>query len=362
MHWLFIYFGCLAGTCLLSLILTAFCRKAAFRLGYLDVPMAEAHKLHREPVPVLGGPAMFFSWVLIIWCGLACAFVATEYLPADVAVHIEGVKQRLFQLSIICAGAAGLVLLGLFDDRFGMRAHTKFLGQALIAGLTAAYGVRITMFWTNPLITWTITTIWILCIINALNFLDNMDGLAAGLAFVAACLFTFVAVIREQHFVAVLGAATAGSALGFLYHNKPPAKIFMGDAGSHFLGYVLALLGALTTFYRPEEAETPAPILIPLLILGVPLFDMMAVILIRVRKRKPVWIGDHWHISHRFTKMGLSRGKAVFIVHLLSFTIGAGAITLLWLPMQGIPIVFLQCLAVLTIISFLQSFTIENEE
>ena len=169
-------------------------------------------------------------------------------------------------------------------------------------------------------------------------------------------LFAFVAGVRGQYFVAVLGATTCGTASGFLVYNRPPATIFMGDAGSHFLGYMLAVTGTLTTYYTPAESPTPAPVLIPLLILGLPIFDLAAVVVMRIYHGKPVYVGDHTHISHRFTNLGLPRGQAVLVVYLLMFAVGAGAVTLLWLPLAGSVIVLLQTIAVLATVSLVQLY------
>jgi UDP-GlcNAc:undecaprenyl-phosphate GlcNAc-1-phosphate transferase len=147
---------------------------------------------------------------------------------------------------------------------------------------------------------------------------------------------------------------TCGSACGFLLHNRPPASIFMGDGGSHFLGYLLAVLGALTTFYLPEESLTPAPILTPLLILGLPIFDAVAVVLLRLKQGRPIYVGDNAHISHRFAWLGLSRPKAVLLACLLALTSGCGAMALLWLPPVGVLIVLVQAAATFAIVSVIQ--------
>jgi UDP-GlcNAc:undecaprenyl-phosphate GlcNAc-1-phosphate transferase len=278
-----------------------------------------------------------------------------------VATLLPGVAAVGGRLGVIVAAALALVLLGMADDRCRLGAGTKLLGQVVVAAAVAAWGVRITFFCPIPLVTWTVTAFWLLLIINAINFLDNMDGLAAGTGAIAALLFAFVAGLREQHFVALLSAVTCGSACGFLVFNRPPASIFMGDAGSHLLGFLLAVIGALTTFYAPGEtlagpmSQTHAPVLIPLLVLAIPIFDLAAVVFIRARQHRPVYVGDHQHISHRFEGMGLSRPQSVLQVHLLGLAIGAGAVLLLWLPLTGVLVVLLQAAAMITLVTLLHT-------
>ena len=170
-------------------------------------------------------------------------------------------------------------------------------------------------------------------------------------------VFFFIAAVRGQHFVAMLSAVTGGVAVGFLMHNRPPAKIFMGDGGSHFLGFCLAVAGLLTTFYLPSESPTPAPVLIPLLVLSLPLFDAVAVTIIRMRLHLPFYVGDNRHISHRFVNLGLTRPQAVLLVCLLCLIQGAGATTLLWMPAYGFFLILLQSTALFSLVCIIQFYT-----
>ncbi|MBN2450446.1 MAG: undecaprenyl/decaprenyl-phosphate alpha-N-acetylglucosaminyl 1-phosphate transferase, partial [Lentisphaeria bacterium] len=354
MKWWHVYATAALATAVLSGVLTAICRRLAPRLGLLDVPLHEAHKRHGRATPVMGGAAMAAAWLLAVAGGLLFFGSVRPVLHPSIAVHAAGVFSRLPELGVIALGAVALTAMGMVDDRRSLRAGAKFTVQLLVAALTASAGVRITAFVAFPGASWVLTVLWIAGIVNAMNFLDNMDGLAAGVAAIAAYFFLFTAAMRGQHFVAVLAAVTCGSACGFLWHNRPPAAIFMGDAGSHLLGYLLAVLGALTTFYDPAETPTPAAILMPLLILGLPIFDAIAVVILRLREGRPVYVGDHTHISHRFAWLGLSRPKAVLLACLLAFAIGCGAMLLLWLPPAGAVVVVLQCGTILAIVSVMQ--------
>jgi len=353
-----VYIALWGAAMLAGMLATWAFRALAPKLGFLDRPQSEGHKNHVVPVPVTGGIAMFLAWAGIIGGGLLVAVSgrAEAWLPFDVAGALPGIRKAMPQLLWILGGAAALAVMGAMDDRRPMKAWAKFLGQAAACGLVAAFGgVRVTLFIHDPVVTWAITTFWFMFIVNALNFLDNMDALAGGIVAIAAFFFAVIAGIREQYFVTALGAVTCGVACGFLVFNRPPASIFMGDAGSQFLGLLLGVLGAMTTFYTPST-PTHAPVLIPLLILAVPIFDLFAVVVIRTRLGKPVYIGDNRHISHRFAKMGLGRPLSVLSVLLLVFACGVGAVTLLWLPLLGAVLVLAQTAAILGVVSILHIF------
>jgi len=217
------------------------------------------------------------------------------------------------------------------------------------------YGdIKISLFINSPIINSILAVLWIVTIINAINFFDNMDGLAVGIAAIAFTFFTIAAIIYNHNFIACLGAAGIGTTIGFWFYNQSPASIFMGDAGSHFLGYALGVTGALTTYYQENITLTPLSVLIPLFILAIPLFDLLSVIIIRVKNNKPIYIGDNNHISHRFFKMGMSRKNAVSCVHLLSIIIGLSVLPLLWGNLLTTIVCLLQACIILILVSVLQ--------
>ncbi len=354
MSWLLLYGISWLTATALAVVLTGFCRIFAPRLGLVDKPQNEAHKSHRRVTPVAGGIAMCLAWLATMFGGIAISSVGRSLLGTDINHVLPGIQsvwQNLLLLSVI---AVAFTAIGVWDDRHALPASGKFLAQFLLAAASACWGPRLTLGISCPILTWMITVIWIMTVINALNFFDNMDGLAGGTALLACLFLVLVASIREQHFVAMLGSAVGGSTLGFLAHNRPPAKIFMGDGGSHFLGYCLALLAIMTTYYMPGESPTATPVLIPLLVLVIPLFDAATVIILRLRLHLPVYVGDNRHISHRFVNLGLSRGYAVLLVCLLVFISGASAVTLLWLPPAGVCLVFAHTGALLALVSIIQ--------
>jgi len=354
MNWWLIYFliGCCAT--LITLVTTPICRNISWKLNILDIPLGEFHKKHGETTPLLGGIAMLIGWLITVYTGLIYIIFFRHILPYEFTMRIPGIHSVRPLLYVITGGAVSLTVMGLIDDKKPLGPFVKLTLQFIICSFVAYYPkIRITLFFESSFITWLITLSWFMFIINAFNFFDNMDGLASGIALIASILFTLVAAFGDQFFVAALGAVTAGVALGFYCYNCYPASIFMGDSGSHFLGFMLAVIGSLTMFYHPEKSPTIAPIFIPVFVLAVIIFDTFAVIMIRIKKGMPIYCGDHNHISHRFHQMGVSRKGAVLLVHLLSLSIGLGALTLIWLDYKGVILIFIQSAAMLTLITIL---------
>lgn len=353
MDWIFRY--SLAGltALILSLIFTFLCKKIAWKFNFLDKPQDQDHKNHSDATPLLGGMAIFLSWVLTIFIGILVAKYSESF--NHITENLIGIFSVLDNIIYIGIGALLAVSLGLFDDKFNMSAKVKLAGQILIAVIAVYLGeVKISLFLNIPILPDLISVFWILFVINAFNFFDNMDGLAVGTSTIATALFTIAAAINQQYFVATLGIVTTGATLGFWFYNYNPASIFMGDSGSHFLGFILAVLSINVTYYIPETTTSTIPILIPLFILAIPLFDTFAVTVIRLKNGKPIYIGDNNHISHRFVSMGMTRKKAVFFVHSLTLIIGLGVLPLIWGDIKTTILLVIQALAILFMISKLQ--------
>jgi UDP-GlcNAc:undecaprenyl-phosphate GlcNAc-1-phosphate transferase len=344
----------LGGT--LSLVFTPGCRLLAEKWDIVDRPKNEKHKQHRAATPYLGGLAMFGAWIVAILLGYLLVMTADlTGISPDIAAHLEGLRGILPRLGVICLGAFLAMGLGLWDDKFGMKAQFKFAGQFLVAALAVSFGgVKVTLFVNNPVFVWCITVFWFMLLMNATNFFDNMDGLAVGTITIAMGLFTVTAILTNQYFVATLSSLTCGVCLGFWFYNHTPASIFMGDSGSHFLGYMAAVISAGTSYFSHQESLTRFPILIPLFILAIPLFDALVVVMIRLRNGKPIYVGDHNHISHRFVKMGLSRRRAVQMVHLMALMLGLSVLPLLWGDLKTACIIVVQALIFLLIITIMQ--------
>jgi len=337
----------------LGLVLTPAFRKLALITGFYDKPKEQEHKSHSTPTPLLGGLAICSTWIITIAIGMiASRSVRDNFLDTSVLTNLPGISKVSTELIFICAGAVLATLLGLYDDKFNMSAKTKLAGQIAIAAIAVTWGgVKINFLMFSPELAWAATVFWIVLVMNAINFFDNMDGLAIGTAAIAFCFFTVVSASSSQYFI----AATSGAAFGFWFYNHSPATIFMGDSGSHFLGYNMAVLGVLATYYNPSMAASHMPILIPFFILAIPLFDLCAVVVIRLKAGKPIYIGDNNHISHRFLNMGMSRKEAVMMVHLLEIAIGLSVLPLMWGDIRTTIISLLQACTILLLVTLLQN-------
>jgi UDP-GlcNAc:undecaprenyl-phosphate GlcNAc-1-phosphate transferase len=358
MHWLLVYFYVFDVSFVLALILTPAFKRISFQWKYVDEPDSE-RKIHTEPMPLLGGMAVFCAFAVnVVFNYMFVLPLASRIdLPfidmPDVKMYLDGAFSVWPKLLVIVLGGGLMVALGMYDDKYELNARTKLIAQVVVALLVAAAGIRATVFLHSTLASYALTVLWIVTITNAMNFLDNMDGLCAGIGLVCAGLFAFIAGMQHQYFVCLIALATAGALLGFLPHNFKPATIFLGDAGSHFVGYMLAVLPICVTFYR-RGTPTLLPVLIPLLVLAVPLFDLVMVMWIRVRRGQPVYQGDVNHLSHRLVRLGLPQSWAVTLIYLITLTLGLGATVLLWSQMTAALIVIVQALCILAIVTLLE--------
>jgi UDP-GlcNAc:undecaprenyl-phosphate GlcNAc-1-phosphate transferase len=215
-----------------------------------------------------------------------------------------------------------MLTVGLLDDKHELRPAIKFACQLLVAFAVAASGVRITLFVSIPAFSYVVTILWILTVINAFNFMDNMNGLCTGLGAIGALCFAIISAGAGHYLVSLIAFLACGALLGFLPYNFPRAKSFLGDSGSHLVGYLLAILAILPHFYTQHHPRVLA-VFSPLLILAVPLGDLIWVVILRWRMGKPFYIGDTNHLSHRLTRRGLSRTKAVLLIWLLAALLGS---------------------------------------
>lgn len=308
------FLGALATTFAALPIWRAWC----IRVRLVDDP--GHRKIHDAPIPLAGGLAVLTGLLL----PLAIATVLLKFNligQASSAPLLHGLDKRALQLAAIAFGAAGMTIIGLLDDKYELRPVQKFIAQLLIAGIVAAAGVRITLFVPSVLFSYLVTILWFLTVINAFNFMDNMNGLCSGLGVIGAGLFALIAAIHGQYLVALLAFLTCGALLGFLPHNFPHARAFLGDSGSHLVGYLLAVIAILPHFHS-EKNPHPLAVLTPLIVLAVPLGDLAWVVWLRTRLGKPFYIGDTNHLSHRLVRVGLSKISAVLLIWLLATILG----------------------------------------
>jgi UDP-GlcNAc:undecaprenyl-phosphate GlcNAc-1-phosphate transferase len=319
------YLLAFAGAFATALIALPLWRKWCLRSGLVDDP--GHRKIHEQPVPLAGGLAVMTALVLPILLGLLALWAQRKsqlslFDPGTVDRLSYGLQKRSLELAAIFLGAFGMLIVGLLDDKHELKPSTKFAGQFLIAALVAAAGARITLFIPSIIFSYAITIVWILTIINAFNFMDNMNGLCTGLGAISALCFALLSALAGQYLVALIAFLTCGALLGFLPYNFPRARAFLGDAGSHLVGYLLAVLAILPHFYSQKNPHALA-VLSPLLILAVPLGDMVWVILLRWKIGKPFYVGDNNHLSHRLVRRGFTRAKAVLLIWLLAVILGA---------------------------------------
>jgi UDP-GlcNAc:undecaprenyl-phosphate GlcNAc-1-phosphate transferase len=308
-----------------ALIALPLWRKWCLRSGLMDDP--GHRKIHERPVPLAGGLAVMTALVLPILLGLLALWAQRLNLlslfDSGTTDRLSyGLNKRSLELAAIFLGAFGMLIVGLLDDKHELKPSVKFAGQFLIAALVAAAGARITLFIPSVIFSYAITIVWILTLINAFNFMDNMNGLCAGLGAISALCFALLSAFAGQYLVALIAFVTCGALLGFLPYNFPRARAFLGDAGSHLVGYLLAVLAILPHFYSQKNPHALA-VLSPLLILAVPLGDMVWVVLLRWKLGKPFYVGDNNHLSHRLVQRGFTRAKAVMLIWLLAAILGA---------------------------------------
>ncbi len=297
----------------------AWCR----RHGVVDDP--GERKIHSASIPLAGGLAMMTGLIAALLGGTV--FVVVHSSSGVVGLFQYGLGRRAVQLTGLTLGSLGMLLIGLRDDQAELKPAAKFGCQLLAALVIAAAGMRITLFVHSLVFSYAITTLWILTIVNAFNFMDNMNGLCAGLGVIGAGWFGLIAAHAGQYLVATMAFIIAGTLLGFLPYNFPKASAFLGDSGSHLVGCLLAILGILPHFYTPKHPRALA-VLTPLLILAVPLLDLAWVVILRWRMGRPFYIGDTNHLSHRLARSGLSQAQAVLVIWALAAV--SGALACLW--------------------------------
>jgi len=294
------YLLIVASALFLAVAVTPLARRIAFRAGMIDQPAAR--KQHAIPTPLLGGAAIYLAFVI--------------------SLFILGDRLYVNQVAGILLGATLVSFLGLWDDRHPLRPGVKLAGQVLAALILVVTDVRVNAtpwVWLNIVI----TLVWVVGITNAVNFLDNMDGLSAGIAGIAAGFFLLFAATSKQYLVGVLAAALLGACIGFLFYNFNPARIFMGDTGSLFLGFMLAAVGIKLRF--PDNSSF-VTWMVPVLVLAVPIFDTTLVTISRLRRGlNPLTTPGKDHISHRLARITGSTREAVLLCYLLGGICGMGA-------------------------------------
>ena len=310
----------------LALLVTPLVKKYAFKLGALDRP--DWRKVHKRVMPRLGGLAIYFS------------FMAAVLLTMDITEQVGG----------FLVGGTLIIILGFIDDTRGVSPWWKLLGQIAAAAVVIKYGLEVTSL-TNPFsnelpialgyLSIPVTILWIVSVTNAVNLIDGLDGLAGGTIFISALTLAAVVWIETansgvypgQSEAVVLALILAAAVVGFLFYNFYPAKIFLGDSGSMFLGFSMAALSIMGV----AKGATFISIIIPVVILGIPLLDTIFAIVRRYNGRRPIFQPDKEHLHHRLIQMGLSHRQAVLSIYGVNVVLGLSAIVLtLITPKQAV--------------------------
>ena len=347
----------LAGSFFLSVILTGLVKIYARRAGFVAQPVRD--RFAERTIPLGGGIAIFITLTAFILAASAAIKFPPgrlDSLAQTANIDLADFLAKVNQLLVILLSALVLFALGLWDDKKHLGPFFKLAVQFAVAIMAALLAdVRVDLFIKNPIITSVLSAVWIVLIINAFNFLDNMDGLAAGIAVITSCILFTAAAISGQVFVGGLALVLIGTLLGFLVFNFPPAKIFMGDAGSLVVGFFVAFLTLRTTYYHQAQSGRWYAVLMPLVVMAVPLYDFISVTVLRISQGKSPFVGDTQHFSHRLKRHGLTDTQTVLTLYLATLCTGLGATFLYQVNPAGAILIFVQTIMVLFIIAIFET-------
>ncbi len=295
-----------------SFAATPLVKVLSVKWGAIDVPKDD-RRMHDHPIPRMGGLAIFFGFLLAV----------VLLVPLDTA------KRGML------LGAVVIVILGVFDDKYALSARLKFVVQIVAALIAALAGNRITVlsnpnifsseqYWELGWLSWPVTIIWIVAVTNAVNLIDGLDGLACGVSTISSASMLVIALLVTETDVAVIMAALAGACIGFLPYNFNPAKIFMGDTGATFLGYIMATMSVQGMF----KMYGIISFVVPFVVLGLPIFDVTFAVFRRLAHGQNPMTPDRGHIHHRLIDMGFSQKQAVGVLYLVSAILGLSAVVL----------------------------------
>ena len=328
--------GALITAFLVALITTPIVKSLARKWGAVDVPK-DGRRMHDHPIPRMGGLAIFLGFLLSVI--LFIPFVQPDGLG--------------FQLKGMLLGAVIIVVLGILDDIYALPALPKLIVQ-IVAAVIAVWSGNVIetisnpnifsndLYWELGWLSIPVTVIWIVAVTNAVNLIDGLDGLACGVSTISSMTVLVIALTVAEPTVAVLMACLAGGCIGFLPYNTNPAKIFMGDTGSTFLGYVLAVVSIQGLF----KYYTLISFVVPFLMLGLPIFDTCFAFIRRIAHGQSPMHADRSHIHHRLIDMGLNQKQAVAVLYVISAILGLSAVVLTTIgSLRAMLLLFAMCIA-----------------
>jgi len=348
-------------------------RRVGHRLGALDgAGVAGQIKEAPRKVPNTGGVGIYAALAIPMALVIAAAWLLGpqrlgEMVPA-VGQYVQGLKQMTPLALVVLLGMTLLHLVGVIDDRRPLRPGTKLVTMFAVAtavALTSDTRLLTLLdaypggYWLSVLA----TVVWIVAVINAVNLIDNMDGLSGGVACISAACFLIAALLQGQWFVAACLALLVGALVGFLVFNVPPASVFMGDGGTLVVGFWLAFLTVRTTYVHSDVAAAHPTsgawygVFMPILVLAVPLYDTVSVMLIRWSQGKPLMVGDLQHVSHRLVRRGLSKRGAVMALWGFTLVTGLAGVVLAHVPPWCAVLVGMQVLVLLGVLGAIEFAT-----
>jgi len=351
--------GLVLGAFGVSVCLTTLVRRWSLRTDFVARPVADRY--HRTVVPLGGGIAIYATLMLFLAaaaCGIQFVLVPGHFgsLAAAAGVDPADFAAKAGQLAIVMAVATALFAVGLWDDKKKLGPFLKLVVQ-FAAATAAAWlaDIRVELFIESRAATVLLSAVWMVLIMNSFNFLDNMDGAAAGMAVIVAAILFAAAAGSGQVFVGGVALVFIGTLLGFLLFNFPPAKIFMGDAGSLVMGFFLGLLSLRTTYYSQAGSGRGYAVLMPLVAMSVPLYDFASVTLLRIRQGKSPFVGDTQHFSHRLRRRGLTDRQTALTLYLATLCTGIAAVFLNQVNLAGAVLIGVQTVLVLAMVAVLES-------
>jgi UDP-GlcNAc:undecaprenyl-phosphate GlcNAc-1-phosphate transferase len=355
---------------LVSLWVVGWVKRNAIALGLMDLP--NERKVHTMPIPRGGGLGVWLGVLAVFAIGtLALALVdrwpglfPESFFPKSMQELVSGMWSKVGAIWMLLGGGSVVALLGLMDDRYGLDWRIRISVEFAVA-IWVVYGLnlQLTAYIDLPWLTPVLSVFWIVMLINSFNMLDNMDALSGGVAAIISGMLALMLLStpesgqgQPQVFVAVMVLALLGGLLGFLRYNWPPASIFMGDSGSYFVGYWIAVTTLLST-YSGRSGQTPHAVFAPLCLLAIPIYDTLSVIAIRLREGRSPFHADKRHFSHRLVDLGMTKKQAVGTIYLATSTCSLGSLLLPRTDWIGAMLVLLIVLAMLALIALLESFT-----
>ncbi len=342
----------------LSTVLVIPCRTLGIRFGIMDRP--GPRKNHATPVPRTGGLAIFIALIsvvlgsLLVLPGLRDTWLAS-ILPDSINAlsRYAPITPKLWALFW---GSLIVAFVGLADDVLGVgfSPYIKLAGQILAALVLLAAGIHMDLLSQFGPLNLAFSLVWIVGITNSFNLLDNMDGLSSGIALICSLVFLALVMLKGEFFIALLLSAMIGSTLGFYQFNIRGGRIFMGDSGSLLLGFLLGAISVMARYVDPSDASI-LPVIAPVIILGLPLFDTCSVIVIRIREGRPVFQGDQMHLSHRLVRMGMTSRQAVLFHYLMAFAIASNALLIINSRLVHSSVAVFQVVALVAMVSNLMA-------